>query len=59
MLIAPFSVSSEERVVQPLDSKTQKQFVDGLKYELMFRKLSRQVFAEFEQNLVARCKVTA
>lgn len=50
MLIAPFSVSSEERVVQPLDSKTQKQFVNGLKYELMFRKLSRQVFAEFEQN---------
>lgn len=50
MLIVPFSASSEETVVQQLDEKTQKEFVDGLKYELMFRKLSRQVFAEFEQN---------
>lgn len=49
-LIVPFCVSREERILQQLNSKTQKQFVDGLKYELMFRKVSRQVFAEFEQN---------
>lgn len=50
MLIVPFSVNSEENSVQQVERKTHKQFVDGLKYELMFRKLSRQVFAELEQN---------
>ncbi|GEM81508.1 hypothetical protein [Vibrio superstes] len=33
-----------------LNSETTKEFTKGLKYELMFRKLSRQVFEELEEN---------
>lgn len=49
-MILPLKANSEEVAVNDLYSQTKKQFIKGLKYELMFRKLSRQVFAELEEN---------
>lgn len=49
-IFLPLSAYSEEHRVFELTAEETQDFTKGLKYELMFRKLARQVFTELEQN---------
>ncbi len=50
LILQPFKAMSGENTMNSIDQKEYQTFSKGLKYELLFRNLGKQVFSELKNN---------